>query len=395
LLYRRHGESRNTRPAEKIAEVKARLKEQIVGVEPSLEATFYYQAAYATTYWRCLLPARWLPGQAIDHAAGMYVERDGEPSLDFAEHRGAAVFQFAGDGARAVMMAEMQHQGIPVLMESDDNYFELSPLGSPGWVKNLRPTAKELRDDNNRGGKSSLEAHQKILPWVDGVIVTTEHLAKRYRKFNPNVFVCPNQIDPADFPGGDTYLELSAGRRFEKDDGVFRVGWFASPSHRDDAQLIRKALMWAGAQRDVQVVLMGMIPPWAHEIKNVAVIPWSNDPGVYRKVIQWLDVGLCPVVETPWSVCRSDLKALEYGVSGAVPVMSDVAPYRGYDGPGFRARTPAEFLTHVRDLVQNRDQTAVLQREVRDYVLEKRTMAANIHLWRDAIEACTSVRQAA
>jgi hypothetical protein len=217
------------------------------------------------------------------------------------------------------------------------------------------------------------------------VIVTTEHLAKRYRKFNPNVFVCPNQIDPADWPTRGDTLRLGDNRQFDKDDGIFRVGWFASPSHKDDAQLVRRALTWAGDQKDVQVVFMGMIPRWAYDIKNVAVIPWSNDPGVYRQVIQWLDVGLAPVIETPWSVCRSDLKALEYGVSSAVPVLSDVEPYKGYHGPGFKARTPAEFLNHVRWLVQHRDEAAALGAEARDYVLKERTMEKNVHLWRDAL----------
>lgn len=394
--YRRHGVSRNTRPVDQIEAVKTRIRDEVIGTPPELKASFYYQAAYATTYWRCLLPARFLPGQAVDHAAGVAVERDGETWLDFREHRGAAVFQFPGDGARAVMMAEMQQQGIPVFVESDDNYFDLSPLGNPGWVKNVKPSAKEMQDPNNRGGAHSLEAHRKIVPWADGVIVTTEQLAKRYRRYNANVWVCPNQIDPQDWPEpkSDGFLPLSQGRVLRDDDGVFRVGWFASPSHRDDAKLIRRALTWAGAQDDVQVLVMGMIPDWIHEVKNVVVVPWSNDPGVYRKVIGWLDVGLCPVVETPWSVCRSDLKALELGMAGAVPVMSDVAPYRGYEGPGFKVREPREFLSRVRWLVQNRDDARRLAADARAHVLKERTMETNIWRWHEALASSVASKAA-
>lgn len=383
VFYRQHDDQRNKRLPEDHARVKAEATKLIVGAEPELAASFYYQSSYATTYWRCLLPARWLPGQAVNHAAGMRWEDDEGVHVDFSEeHRGAAVFQFPGDGTRAIIMAEMQEQGIRVLVESDDNYFDTSPLGNPGWVKTLKPTAKELKDPNRRGHRHSLEAHRKIVPWADGCIVTTEQLAKRYRDFNKNVFVCPNQIDPDDWPEPQDPL---VGNHFgwERDDGVCRVGWFAGPSHGRDAPLVRGALEWASKQPNVQVVTMGFDPHWNFDRLH---IPWSNDAGVYRRVIGWLDVGLAPVVETPWSVCRSDLKALEYGVAGAAPVVSDAIPYKGYSGPCLRAKTPRDFLRHVQHLVTNPDEARMLARSAREFVLKERTMKQNIWRWEEAID---------
>lgn len=387
LHYRQHPDSRNRRKgAEELQAIRDGARDAI-GPEPDLKASFYYQASYPTTYWRCLLPARHLPGQAIDHAKVQFLEND---SLGFPEHRGpTAVWQFPGDGGRATMIAEMQQQGIRVLVEADDSYLENSPMGSPGWVKKLKPTQKEIERGNVRDGVHSLEAFTKIIPWVDGLTVTTEHLAKRYRKYNPNVFVCPNQIDPPDWPEPKSEPVPELG--WEKDDGVFRIGWFASPSHAADTKLVARALEWASEQPDVLVVTMGLDPVWPFTRLH---IPWSNDMGVYRRMLGWLDVGLAPVVQTPWAACRSDLKALEMGVSGVAPVLSDAIPYHGYKGPCLRAKDAREFLHHVKHLVKNRDEARQLAGAAREHVLMERTVEKNIHRWQEAVEPQTVKRAA-
>lgn len=361
-IYRQHNDARNKRPVSDHQQINAKLKEEIVGETPELQATWYYQANYATTYWRCLLPARYLPGQAVDYPR---VREVGDGDLEFPEHRGAGIWQFPADGARAVVMSEAQEQGYRVLIESDDNYFDASPLGNPGWVKTIA-------EGKGKGPKfaHSLEAHKKIIPWVDGVIVTTAALGKRYSELNGKIYICPNQIDPADWPAP------------EKDDDVLRIGWFASPSHRADAQIIERALEWASKQDGVEVWVMGFKPSWKFRHQH---IPWSNDMGVYRKLLGKLHIGLAPVKETPWSVCRSDLKLLEYGMANVAAICSDATPYRNYPGGALSAKSSKEFLHQVKRLVQNPNEMQQLASMNRYYVLWKRTIKRNIWRWEEAI----------
>jgi hypothetical protein len=169
------------------------------------------------------------------------------------------------------------------------------------------------------------------------------------------------------------------------DDGVFRVGWFASGSHRGDGELIVQAMDWASRQKDVEVVLIGLGvshgKPWyKFPYKHCA---WSSDLGVYKRFLLDLDVGLAPVVGTPWAQSRSDLKALEYGMGGAYPMVSDQPPYATVDVP--KAKTAKEFLRHVQWMVQNRDEARNLAKEWRAHILEKRTVEGNISDWRKAI----------
>lgn len=328
---------------------------------PEPQATFYYQSTPGTAYWRCLVPSRHLPGVAVFNLPKRVVT-DGKLSMP--GHRGTAVFQFAGNLEHMAVIRHLQTLGHRVLLEVDDTYAHWHPgqMKKAGWT------------EKTEGNNYSVECHRATAKVVDGVIVTTETLAKQYRKLNENVFVCGNQIDPADWP------ELE-----KPDDGKFRIGWFASGSHAEDGRLIERACDWASSQPDVEIQMIGTGAtkgkpwysfPFMHR-------PWSNDFGVYRRFLMELDVGLCPVKPTPWAVCRSDLKTLEYGMAQAYPVVSDVPPYETVDVP--HAKTPKDFLRIVQELVRNRDETKEKARKWREYVLRERTIQANIGLWRQAV----------
>jgi hypothetical protein len=325
------------------------------------KATFYCQATPVTTYLRCELPARYLPGQVMRECVYAQDEED----YWFPLHQGAGIFQFAGDGFWAAMVHGLQDKGHRVLMESDDNYFTVGPqMKRTGWAK-----TKEKAIYGH-----SFEGHASILKWVDGCIVTTKQLASQYRKHNPNVFVCPNTVDPLDWP-----------KREKIEDGIFRIGWFASNSHVDDGKLVHRALEWASRQPNVEVLTMGYHPDWRFPHRH---IDWQDLPG-YRAALLALDVGVAPVVGTPWALCRSDLKALEYAMGGAALVLSDVAPYELFtDNENcLKAKTPADFLRRIQFLVQNQEEAKKLAWDATAYVLTQRTTPIQVGLWEEAINA--------
>lgn len=358
--YRQVPGSRNRQEIgkEPFEQLKARKQREIVGEVPKAKATFYYQATPATTYWRCQLPALHLPGRCLPDVALAETDED----FYFPEHEGTAVMQFAADASWAATLLGLQHKGYRVLVETDDNYLVSSPnRKKSGWEKKIGQ------------GRHTTQGHKWIVEQADGVIVTTETLAKAYSKLNPNVYVCPNQIEPSDWR-----------EEWEKPkDGTFRVGWFASFSHSKDERLVRRALEWASDQPDVQVVTMGLDPGWQFRRSH---IPWSNDLSTYRRNLYLLDVGLGPIVPEPWSLSRSDLKALEYSMGGAMSILSDVAPYAGWQDKALMATTPKEFLRHVQWAVKNQDEAREMGRAAREHVLKERTVEKNIWRWQEAID---------
>jgi len=134
---------------------------------------------------------------------------------------------------------------------------------------------------------------------------------------------------------------------------------------------------------------MGLLPksfvgrfPFIH-------VPWTTDVSAYRKIQNVLDIGLAPIKENPWSACRSDLKALEYLMVGAVPILSDAIPYRDWvDGDGCRKAADAHgFLRATQELVNDMETARGLARAGQDYVMRERTIERNAWRWREAIDA--------
>jgi glycosyltransferase involved in cell wall biosynthesis len=359
MVYRQHDSSRNKRVR---SDVRTRedARDAITGARPELLATFYAQTTPATTYLRCQLPARYLPGAV---QTNLFAYPDGD-DVTFSDHRGgAAVFQYAADKARALTMLTMQRQGVRVLLEADDNYL-LHPgkriLEASGWsMGHERP--------NSRDG------HRWIAGQADGVIVTTEWLAAQYRKVNPNVFVCPNTVDPVDWPDP-----------VKPDDGILRIVWAASPSHRDDIPLVTAALEWASRQKDVEVYAAGMDPKWRFPHGRV---PWADDLDIYRHNFKHFDIGVAPVKAQPFSLGRSDVKATEYGMGLCAPVLSDVACYEDWtDGDNcLKARDAAGFKKTIQHLVRNRGEVPELAAAARGFALEHRTTESQIGKWKEAV----------
>ena len=356
LFYRQRDGSRSDQDVD-----EAVIRDIVGGDDPTadLPATFYYTQTAATAYVRCVLPARHLPGLALDGLHARFSEDD----YEYPQHRGAAVFQLAADKTRAGTTVALQAKGHRVLVETDDNYV-------------VEHSATAFRKKANWGrtigsAPHSVQGHKWIVKQADGVIVSTPYLADRYRKLNPNVYVCPNTVDPAD------WQPLK-----KPDDGVFRIGWFASASHAGDGKLVARALEWASRQKNVEVVTLGYDPGWKFPYRR---LPWATDLSAYRRMMQVLDVGVAPVVPSPFTLGRSDLKWLEYSMAGVATVCSDVVCYSGVEH-AMKAADAKGFYRAVQHLVANRDEAKEMAAAAREHVLGERTTAAQIHTWREAIQ---------
>lgn len=326
-------------------------------------ATWWPGVTAGTRYWRCSVPAKHLPGLVLSLTPGTVTEP--EPGrYEFPLQRGPAIFQFLGNATRATVAAEMQEQGIRVLMEVDDNYL-VHP--SHYGVHSSWREFMEAGDDQN-----TIQAHCRYATWVDGIVVSTPWLAHAYSQFNRNVYVCPNSVDPDDWPEPE-----------KPGDGVLRIGWAASSSHAVDAHLVRRALSWASRQPDVEVVILG---DRFFDGFRYTHVPWTDTLAEYRKSLQVLDIGLCPLVNTQWSRAKSDVKALEYAMAGAMSIVSRVEPYKPWlDQPCLTAASAKDFEQQVRWCVKNRDEVKRIAAEAKDYVMRERTIQKHIAAWEEAL----------
>lgn len=332
-------------------------------------ATFWRQETPGTSYVRCLLPARYLPGQCLGIRNEDLSWDEEKDQLVMPRQRGAAVWQFLGDEYRSKIAGGLQDLGVRSLIEVDDNYLIPYPHVA-GARREWNKTIEEARLPRNTN--YSHEMHRLLVPTMDGVIVTTEYLRDRYLEFHDEVYVCPNTVDP------DDWAELE-----EKDPNVLRIVYSGSRSHLRDAPMLNKALKWASRQKGVEVWLQGVNPPWTF----ISQVPWTNTLAEYRRTLGSFDVGLAPVDGGIWAKGKSDLKALEYTMAGVVPFLAREEPYRPwFDKPDFLVE-PGEqsWLEKVKWIVRNQDALPSMLEQARTYVLNERTTAANICRWEEAI----------
>jgi len=338
--------------------------------EGDAAATFWRQATPGTTYWRGFIPMLLLGGQVLPIGEDS-LALDGEgpgASLVLKGHKGAAIWQFLGDDGRSRIALQIRRQGARTLLEADDNYLRFAPplYGNAGaWT---RTHAEAIAN----GTGYSVEMHRKVVPQMDGVICSTQVLAEEYAEYNPTVYVCPNSIFTDDWEGYE---------RVESD--VLRIGYYGSPSHVRDWPRVKKALKWAARQKDVEVVLAGFQPPGF----NGRVLPWHDNLFDARRHLFQIDVGIAPLTQNPWANGKSDLKALEYAMGGAMPIVEDAPPFSPWKAAGwpFMPGTPDEWDDVIRDLVVNRDRVPGHAQRAKDYVLAERTIESNIHCWEEAI----------
>ena len=327
--------------------------------------TWFQSSTKGVTYVRCDLPARHLPGRVIDFADVTTSNDDG--TYMFRHEDTCSVWFAPGAPLRGVAMEGQHRDGQRVLVEVDDLYLRLPPIVFAGQV---HPWVQGFQRD--MGNQHSIEMHRMICSQIaDGFIVSTPRLGKEYSVFGKPVFVCQNTVDPTDW----------RFRRQKKD--VFRIGFAGSKSHMIDMSLVIPALEWAAGQDGVEVMMLGNIQlPYARNM------PWTETLADYRKSLFQLDVGVCPLKGGTWANCKSDLKALEYSMAGALPIVSRVEPYSPWlkqDSAALSADNPRDFLKQVKWCVRNQNEVKDRAKACKEKVLAERTTAGNIWRWREAV----------
>lgn len=325
-------------------------------------ATWWAQGNPPTRYVRCEHPAKVLGGHVRNPDAV------GFAGLDMLEvNEGVAIWQILCNVARLNWVRRMLNHGIPVFAETDDDYTRWDEtVANASWTAGMPENPYQ----------SSVELHRRASQLVEGIIVSTPRLAEVYAELNPNVAVCPNSVDPDDWD-----------EPVERDPNVFTVMWMASASHRVDQRIISGALKWASEQEGVKVVVVGS----AIQGLDLERVPWIDSLEDYRRVMVDLapDVGVCPLRDTPFSRGKSDLKALEYAMAGAMPVISRLDPYEPWQplvGEAcLEAQSVDEWFETLRWCVENRDKVRTMAQRARAHVLASRTIEATRQAWADAI----------
>jgi len=339
-------------------------------------ATWFVQKGSNDTYWRCEAPADAVGGKVsyiheknLDRGvmwpnrdtgipwqmrftteAGETLVADTKKSYNalcrthtvytdvetvFPSVEGVAVW-VRPDGRRAILAAAMREQGIVTVAETDDNYFSDKKF--------------MLRQRQVGWNDEAMEVVCRAMCSMDRNVFSTRWLRDRYlkeyrrrlgKKHLPELFVCRNHIPR------DAWPERDPGS------GQVRVGFMGSGSHVWDVNLAYAAFHAAKTYGGATTTMIGYNPAEpdqepdeitldgevvqirSEKSKKVREkwrgvvdthIPWV-DPGDYHRAALPLDIGLCPLWVDDFTMGKSDVKMIDYTVSGAAGVCWNTPVY--------------------------------------------------------------------
>jgi glycosyltransferase involved in cell wall biosynthesis len=268
-------------------------------------------------------------------------------------------------------IARMHSLGMAVWFECDDDLF----LHITEHFHGLPATETHLRQ--------AREAIHTVM-LCDGIIVSTPRLKTVTQHATGNaipVAVCPNLLDY------DWWRLIQ--RQAKRVVPPVTIGW--AGARRQDADLAAMAEGWrrvAERHPGVRFVVQGHCPPIITESVPAArlrALPWI-ELAKYPAGLVNIDIGCCSVDDTPFNACKSLIKAMEYGASGAA-VVATSALYRDiirHDDTGLIANTADEWEAGLSRLVTDRQYAGVLARRLKRVVVEKHNLQVSAGKWMDA-----------
>lgn len=214
--------------------------------------------------------------------------------------------------------------------------------------------------------QENLTLSKRLARFSDAIQFSVGELQRLYGYLNPISIVFPNQV-----------TIVPPARTAEKNRVV--IGWGGSHGHLEDmAQIVPSFVQWIRSRRDVLFHLMGSDPIWTLFKEIPAEQKQKITPGAledYYKFLQTIDIGVAPLADTAFNRSRSDIKFLEYAVSGVVPVVQDLIPYQTSvrnGETGFLFGNPGELVKVLDKLTRDRGLMTRVVGRARSYVMQER-----------------------
>ena len=353
-------------------------------------------------YWRVTGPAKAIDAKPvlIPEVGGAYAiltpnedtafpwsfdESKGEGFISYPSLEGSSVVWTRPDLWRAVhSKAQKEQLGLRTVAETDDNY-----LGDPKFNIYMK---------SNDFSAGLREIHIRSMASHDACIYSTEWLRDTYWKGMRELF--PAKMLPEQFVVGN-HVFVEDWPEIEPYDGPVRVGWMGSPSHLWDVDLAWAAML-AASRAGAKILMMGYDPcdpPHAvtskrsfdkiKEWRKVGheVLPW-RDLNWYERMPIPFDIGLAPLLYNDFTLGKSDIKAVEYAIGGAVPILQNHPVYNKnwkHMETCLLAGSPSEFIDCTLLLMNDVKLRERLLSNARQYVREERDLWKRKHEWQEAV----------
>jgi GT2 family glycosyltransferase len=214
---------------------------------------------------------------------------------------------------------------------------------------------------------------KKALSLCDRLVVSTEPLARQYRKLCDHTVILPNRLEK------QRWLGLSPTRRL---DGKPRVGWAGALGHMGDLMLMESVI--EATAKEVDWVFFGMCPDKLRRFvaEYHEWVPLHD----YAETLAALDLDLAvaPLEHNPFNEAKSNLRLLEYGVLGYPVLCTDIFPYQCRLPVSRVANRHHSWTRAIRDMVADREACRRAGERLREAVVKDWMLEDHLDEWQKA-----------
>lgn len=208
-----------------------------------------------------------------------------------------------------------------------DDALHTPPVGGFDWRSPFR--------DRGRYGE--------VVALAETVLVGSEELAAYARAHNGSVRVVPTSVD--------TLRGLAAAR---SGTGRVTIGWIGSWNTAPELEILREVLPVVSAAADIEVLYAGAANARLYLPEGVPgeARPWGLDEE--DAFFSSIDIGVMPLVDTPWNRGKCAFKIIQYMAAGVPFVASTVGANAAItleSQAGFLADTPEQWSSCLTRLV--------------------------------------------
>ena len=207
------------------------------------------------------------------------------------------------------IIAERRARDLPTLVEYNDNFYQ-PPAASPVAADWSKPPLWGV--------------YEQFMQASSGIIVTGAGLEQLFTgKFAKPVHILENHL-----PQAPPALNLEPRQK-----GKITLGWAGSIGHLSDLMAVVPVLQSALREYpQLELAFMGN-----EALPNVLPLPpercryhnWGS-MAEYFSFLAQLDLGLAPLLDTPYNRCRSDIKAVELAGHSVLPLLTNLTPYQNF-----------------------------------------------------------------
>lgn len=220
--------------------------------------------------------------------------------------------------------------------------------------------------------KENLALVNRLASSCDALQTTCHELKRLYGHLNDNCEVFPNHLSHVPC---ERFVKKETGKKGTE----VTIGWGGSHGHLEDvAEIADPLIKWINTQPNVSLHLMCSNPIWKlfdslpdHKKKRTS--PGTVDD--YYNFLRGIDIGIAPLKDTAFNRSRSDIKFLEYAVSGVVPVMAHLEPYTNsvdVGKTGFLFKDTTTLIVILNQLLKNTSLSRKITKAARQYAIQER-----------------------